>query len=213
MILTVLNHIICYLNLNISSLKYILWQDIVIIRINTIFSNFIQNGCIFLKVINSSCHFLGKETEIDSPCNQCIYHPGDGGIEQLPVGIGFVVRPAPASMGNQSPQRYQKQSERQGDEPFVFPDEAEEGKPGLDEGNQLDVFQANNRFTFLFHFIQEKSQFFHGTPSRGIILTPCLFVKYTPQYFPKILDLLETQLCYFSILTYFTKVSRNIAKT
>ena len=94
---------------------------------------------------------LCNEVEIDDQYDKQIHRPGDDGIEHLPVGIGFVVRPAPASMGNQSPQRYQKQSERQGDEPFVFPDEAEEGKSGLDEGYQLDVFQANNRFTFLFH--------------------------------------------------------------
>ena len=100
---------------------------------------------------------LCNEVEIDDQYDKQIHRPGDDGIEHLPVGIGFVVLPAPASVGNQSPQRYQKQDYRQGYEPCVPHDGAEGGKPGFDEGYQLDIFQADNRLAFLFHNVAIKS--------------------------------------------------------
>lgn len=43
---------------------------------------------------------LCNEVEIDDQYDKQIHRPGDDGIEHLPVGIGFVVLPAPASVGD-----------------------------------------------------------------------------------------------------------------
>ena len=89
--------------------------------------------------------------EIDDKRYKYIYDPSDNGVEELPVGIRVVVSSAPTSMGDQPPQRYGKQGYRQPDEPLDAYDETKPRKPSFHEHDQLDVFQADNRFTFLFH--------------------------------------------------------------
>ena len=46
------------------------------------------------------CVTSRKEMEIDDKRYKYIYDPSDNGVEELPVGIRFVVSSAPTSMGD-----------------------------------------------------------------------------------------------------------------